>query len=479
MNTRMIAHLLGIILLIEAVLLLFPMAVALIYGESPMPFLLTDGIILALCLPLSLRKPRNNRIYAKDGFVCVAAAWILLGAFGALPFVFSGAIPNYISAFFETVSGLTTTGASILTEIESLPRGILFWRSFTHWIGGMGVLVFMLAILPLAGGQTMHLMRAEVPGPTKGKLVPKMRSTAMILYGIYIALTVILAILLVLCRMPLYDSVVNALATAGTGGFSVLNNSIAGYNNPAAEWVLAIFMILFGINFNLYYFVLIRRWREAVKNEELHVFLIMVLLSTAVIAVNTWKLFEGAEVCIRTAFFQVASIVSTAGFATVNYDLWPELSKTVIILLTLTGACAGSTAGGLKLSRVIILVKSTFREIRHVLRPRSVNVVRLDGEAVSDETVRSATSYLALYLILFVLTVLLLSIDGYSLETNLTATLACINNVGPGLKEVGPAGNFSCYSLFSQALLTLNMLLGRLEIIPMLILLSPYSWKKH
>ena len=479
MNTRMIAHLLGIILLIEAVLLLFPMAVALIYGESPMPFLLTDGIILALCLPFSLRKPRNNRIYAKDGFVCVAAAWILLGAFGALPFVFSGAIPNYISAFFETVSGLTTTGASILTEIESLPRGILFWRSFTHWIGGMGVLVFMLAILPLAGGQTMHLMRAEVPGPTKGKLVPKMRSTAMILYGIYIALTVILAILLVLCRMPLYDSVVNALATAGTGGFSVLNNSIAGYNNPAAEWVLAIFMILFGINFNLYYFVLIRRWREAVKNEELHVFLILVLASTAVIAVNTWKLFEGAEVCIRTAFFQVASIVSTAGFATVNYDLWPELSKTVIILLTLTGACAGSTAGGLKLSRVIILVKSTFREIRHVLRPRSVNVVRLDGEAVSDETVRSATSYLALYLILFVLTVLLLSIDGYSLETNLTATLACINNVGPGLKEVGPAGNFSCYSLFSQALLTLNMLLGRLEIIPMLILLSPYSWKKH
>ena len=479
MNTRMIAHLLGIILLIEAVLLLFPMAVALIYGESPMPFLLTDGIILALCLPFSLRKPRNNRIYAKDGFVCVAAAWILLGAFGALPFVFSGAIPHYISAFFETVSGLTTTGASILTEIESLPRGILFWRSFTHWIGGMGVLVFMLAILPLAGGQTMHLMRAEVPGPTKGKLVPKMRSTAMILYGIYIALTVILAILLVLCRMPLYDSIVNALATAGTGGFSVLNNSIAGYNNPAAEWVLAIFMILFGINFNLYYFVLIRRWREAVKNEELHVFLILVLASTAVIAVNTWHLFEGAGACLRTAFFQVASIVSTAGFATVNYDLWPELSKTVIILLTLTGACAGSTAGGLKLSRVIILVKSTFREIRHVLRPRSVNVVRLDGEAVPDETVRSATSYLALYLILFVLTVLLLSIDGYSLETNLTATLACINNVGPGLKEVGPAGNFSCYSLFSQALLTLNMLLGRLEIIPMLILLSPYSWKKH
>lgn len=479
MNTRMIAHLLSIILLIEAALLIFPMTVALIYGESLMPFLLTIGIMLLLALPFALHKPRDNRIYAKDGFVCVAAAWILMGAFGALPFVFSGAIPNYVSAFFETVSGLTTTGASILTEIESLPRGILFWRSFTHWIGGMGVLVFMLAILPLAGGQTMHLMRAEVPGPTKGKLVPKMRRTAMILYGIYIAMTAILVILLLLCRMPLYDALVNAFGTAGTGGFSVLNNSIAGYQNPAAEWVMAIFMILFGINFNLYYFLLIRRWREAVKSEELRVFLILVILATAVIAINTWHLYDTAEVCLRTAFFQVSTIISTAGFSTVNYDLWPELSKTVLILLMLTGSCAGSTAGGLKMSRVIILVKSTLREIRHVLRPRSINVVRLDGEAIPDETVRSATSYLALYMILFVLTVLLISVDGFSLETNLTATLACINNVGPGLKEVGPAGNFAGYSLFSQALLSLNMLLGRLEIMPVLILLTPRSWKKH
>ena len=479
MNTRMIAHLLSIILLIEAALLIFPMAVAWIYGESLMPFLLTIGIMLLLALPFALHKPRNSRIYAKDGFVCVAAAWILMGAFGALPFVFSGAIPNYVSAFFETVSGLTTTGASILTEIESLPRGILFWRSFTHWIGGMGVLVFMLAILPLAGGQTMHLMRAEVPGPTKGKLVPKMRRTAMILYGIYIAMTAILVILLLLCRMPLFDALVNAFGTAGTGGFSVLNNSIAGYQNPAAEWVMAIFMILFGINFNLYYFLLIRRWREAVKSEELRVFLILVILTTTVIAINTWHLYEAAEVCLRTAFFQVSSIVSTAGFSTVNYDLWPELSKTVLILLMLTGSCAGSTAGGLKMSRVIILVKSTLREIRHVLRPRSINVVRLEGEAIPDETVRSATSYLALYMILFVLTVLLISVDGFSLETNLTATLACINNVGPGLKEVGPAGNFAGYSLFSQALLSLNMLLGRLEIMPVLILLTPRSWKKH
>ena len=478
MNTRMIAYLLGIILLIEAALLLLPMLVAILCGESAIPFLLTIGILLAISLPAVLRKPRETRIYAKEGFVCVAAAWVLLAAFGALPFVFSGAIPNYISAYFETVSGLTTTGASILTEIESLPRGILFWRSFTHWIGGMGVLVFMLAILPLAGGQTMHLMRAEVPGPTKGKLVPKMRRTALILYGIYIALTALLAVLLLLCRMPLYDALVNAFGTAGTGGFSVLNNSIAGYQNPAAEWIIAIFMMIFGINFNLYYFLLIRRWRDVVRSEELRVFLFLVITSTAVIFFNTRHLFTTVGEGIRTAFFQVTTLVSTAGFATTDYNLWPSLSKTVLLILMLTGSCAGSTAGGLKLSRVIILVKSTFREIRHVLRPRSVNVVRLDGEAIPDETVRSATSYLALWFFVCILTVLLISVDGFSLETNLTATLACINNIGPGFGEVGPTGNFAGYSLFSQALLSLTMLLGRLEIMPVLILLLPHSMRK-
>ena len=424
MNTRMLGYLLGIILLIEAILLLFPTAVALIYGENPLPFLGTVGILLLLSVPAVLTKPKNTRIYAKDGFICVAAAWILLSVFGALPFVFSGAIPNFISALFETASGLTTTGASILTEVESLPRGILFWRSFTHWIGGMGVLVFMLAILPLAGGQTMHLMRAEVPGPTKGKLVPKMRRTAIILYSIYIALTLIMVIALLLCRMSLYDSVVNALATAGTGGFSVLNSSIGGYQNPAAEWVIAVFMVIFGINFNMYYFLLIRRWRDVLQNEELRVFLILTTMATAAIAINTWQLFDTAGDCLRTVFFQVTTIMSTAGFATTNYDLWPSFSKTILLILMITGSCAGSTAGGLKLSRVIILVKSTLREIRHVLRPRSVNVVRVDGEAVPDETVRSATGYLALYLLITVITVLLISVDGFDTETNITAVLA-------------------------------------------------------
>ena len=479
MNTRMLGYLLGIILLIEAILLLFPMAVALIYGESVMPFFGTIGILLLLSLPAILTKPKNTRIYARDGFVCVAAAWILLSVFGALPFVFSGAIPNFISALFETASGLTTTGASILTEVESLPRGILFWRSFTHWIGGMGVLVFMLAILPLAGGQTMHLMRAEVPGPTKGKLVPKMRRTAIILYGIYIALTLIMVIVLLLCRMSLYDAFVNALATAGTGGFSVLNSSIGGYQNPAVEWVIAIFMVIFGINFNMYYFLLIRRWRDVLQNEELRVFLTLTTVATAAIAINTWRLFDTAGDCLRTVFFQVTTIMSTAGFATTNYDLWPSFSKTILLILMLTGSCAGSTAGGLKISRVIILVKSTIREIRHVLRPRSINVVRVDGEAVPDETVRSATGYLALYLLITVITVLLISVDGFDIETNISAVLACINNVGPGFGAVGPTGNYSGFSLFSQLILTINMLLGRLEIMPMFILLTPLLRKKH
>jgi len=479
MNTRMLAYLLGIILLIEAVLLLFPLLVALIYGESAMPFLLTIGILLILSLPAILQRPKNTRIYAKDGFVCVAAAWILLSAFGALPFMFSGAIPHYVDAFFETVSGFTTTGASILREIESLPRGILFWRSFTHWIGGMGVLVFVLAILPSAGGQTMHLMRAEVPGPTKGKLVPKMRQTAIILYGIYFALTILLTVLLLLCRMPLYDALVNAFATAGTGGFSVLNNSIVGYHNPAAEWIIAVFMLVFGINFNLYYFLLIRRFREVFRNEELRIYLLLCGVATTAIAINTWHLFEHAGDCLRTALFQVATIVSTTGFATADFNLWPQLSRTILVLLMVIGSCAGSTAGGLKISRVLIIVKNMFRELRHILRPRSINVVRLDGEAIPDETVRSATSYLSIYLVLIIVTVLLISPDGYNLETNLTATLACINNIGPGLGEVGPTGNFADFSVFSKLLLSLNMLLGRLEIIPMIVLFSPSTWKKH
>ena len=477
----MIGYLLGVLMLIEAVLMLLPSAVALIYGESALPFLLAMAIMAAVFAPLVIFKPKNKKIYAKDGFVVVAAAWILMSVFGSLPFVFSGAIPSFIDALFETASGLTTTGASILTEIESLPRGILFWRSFTHWVGGMGVLVFMMAILPSsAGGQNIHLMRAEVPGPTKGKLVPKMRQTAIILYGIYFALTVLEFISLLICKMPVYDAAVNSFATAGTGGFSVLDSSIGGYNNPAVEWVIAVFMFLFGVNFNLYFFILIGRVREFLRSEEFRTYLIICFASVAVIAANTFSIAERFGDCIRNAVFQVTSIVSTSGFSTLNYDAeWPEFSKMILILLTLTGACAGSTAGGLKLSRVIIVVKGMFCHIRQIVRPHSVNVVRIDGEAVPDSTVRSATGYISIYFVIIALVALLVSVDGFDFTTNLTAALTCINNVGPGLGAIGPAGNFAGFSVFSKLILSLAMLAGRLEIIPLFIFLSPVAWKKH
>lgn len=474
----MLGHLLGVILLIEAGLMLLPTLTALLYGESPIPFLATIALLLAVSLPNTVLRPKNRRIYAKEGFVCVVAAWILMSLFGALPFVISGAIPNYIDAVFETVSGLTTTGATILSEIESLPRGILFWRSFTHWIGGMGVLVFVLAILPSGDGRAIHLMRAEVPGPTKGKLVPKLRETAQILYMIYLSLTALETILLLIAGLPFYDALVSTFATVGTGGFSVLNASIAGYGNPAAEWIVAVFMLLSGINFNLYFFLLMRRFKDVLKSEELRVYLAICALSVAVITLNTVRMFDGVADCLRSSFFQVTSIMSTTGFSTVNYDTWPELSKTVLALLTVIGACAGSTAGGLKISRIILVFKSIVREIKHMVRPKSVNVIRLDGEVVSEETVKASTNYLSLYIVLVILSTLLISVDNFDFTTNLTAVLACINNVGPGLSVVGPAGNFAGFSYFSKIILSAMMLLGRLEIMPVMILFSVGTWKK-
>ena len=479
MNFRMLRYLLGCILLIEAILLLLPLTVALIYQEDVMPFVYTIAMLLALSLPFVILKPKNTQIYAREGFVCVSASWILLSIFGALPFLFSGAITNPFDAFFETVSGFTTTGATILPAVEHLPRGILLWRSFTHWIGGMGVLLFMLAILPSASGETMHLMRAEVPGPTKGKLVPKMRHTALILYGIYIVLTVIEIIALLLCKMPLYDAIVNSFSTAGTGGFAVLNNSIAGYQSPAIEWVLAIFMLLFGINFNLFFFILIGKFKDALKSEELRTYLAIVTIATGVIVINTFKSYDGIEECIRTAFFQVTSLISTTGSATIESNSWPVLSKTVLVLLMMCGACAGSTTGGLKISRVIILFKNIFREIKHMIRPKSVNVVRMDGEVVPDETIRSATTYLSFYLAFTILCTALIAFDGYSLETNVTAALSCVNNVGPAWGDIGSMGNFSAFSNFSKFVLTLTMLFGRLEFVPMIVFFSPFAWKKR
>ena len=478
MNYRMIGYLLSIIMLIEAAFMTLPMITAFCYGESILPFLYTMCILAALALPSMIFKPKNKQIYAKEGFVCVAASWIVLSAFGALPFVFSGAIPSYINAFFETVSGFTTTGATILGEIESLGRGVLFWRSFTHWIGGMGVLVFMLAILPSDDGRAIHLLRAEVPGPTKGKLVPKLRRTALILYAIYMVLTLVEVIALLIVRLPLYDSIVTAFATAGTGGFSVMNDSIAGYANPAAEWIIAIFMLIFSINFNLFFFLLIGKVRDVVTNEELRTFLAIVLLATTAIVINTWQTFANASVGIRNAFFQVSSIISTTGFVTEHFELWPTLSQTILVLLMITGACAGSTAGGFKISRILLVFKNIFREIKQVLRPRSVNRVRMDGEVVPNETIHTASGYLAIYLFITLVSLLLISIDGYSFETNVTATISCVNNVGPVLGSITPFGNFSEFSVFSKIVFSLDMLFGRLEIIPMIILFSPSTWLK-
>ena len=475
----MLRYLLGCILLIEAILLVLPLAVALIYQEDVMPFVYTIAMLLAISLPFVIFKPKNTLIYAREGFVCVSAGWILMAIFGALPFIFSGAISNPIDAFFETVSGFTTTGATILPAVEHLPRGILFWRSFTHWIGGMGVLVFMLAILPSAGGEAIHLMRAEVPGPTKGKLVPKMRQTALILYGIYVALTLIQVIALLLCRFPLFDAFVTSFATAGTGGFSILNASIAGYQNPAAEWVIAIFMLLFGINFNLFFFVIVGKIKDVFKSEELRAYLGVILAAVGVILVNAYQYFDSFWHGLRTVFFQVSSIITTTGFCTVEFNEWPVLSKTVIVLLMMIGACAGSTGGGLKISRILILVKNIVREIKHMIRPKSINVVRVDHEVVSDETLRSATGYLSVYIIVTIVTMLAISLDGISMETNLTAAISCVNNIGPALGEFGAFGNFSPYSDFSTLILSFAMLFGRLEFVPMLILFSPYAWKKR
>ena len=479
MNYRMLRYLLGCILLIEAILLLLPLATAMIYKEDILPFVYPICMLLVISVPCVILKPKNTNIYAREGFICVSSAWILLSVFGALPFVFSGTIPNFIDALFETVSGFTTTGATILTAVEGLPRSILFWRSFTHWVGGMGVLVFMLAILPSAGGEAIHLMRAEVPGPTKGKLVPKMRQTALILYGIYIVLTCIQIVALLICGLPLYDSIVTSFATAGTGGFSVLNSSIAGYANPAAEWVIAIFMILFGINFNLFFFILVGKIKDVLKSEELRVYLGVIVVSVVAVSVNIFHMIGNLGDSVRTAFFQVASIMTTTGFVTVEFNDWPVLSKTILTLLMIIGACAGSTAGGLKISRILILFKNIFREIKHMIRPKSVNVVRVDGEVIPDETIRSATGYLSVYMLAIVICVVLIAFDGYSMETNITATLSCINNIGPALGDIGAMGNFSVFRPFSKLVLTLAMLLGRLEFVPMIVFFSPYAWKKR
>ena len=473
MNKRKIISIIGNIILIEVFLMVPAFLVAIAYGDGDaMAFVLTIIPALIVGLSFSFIRQADKRMSSRDGYFIVAAAWIIISLIGALPLYLGGGLHSYWNALFEIASGFTTTGASILDEPGDLGHGILFWRSFTHWIGGMGVLVFVLMVMPMENDNSMHLVRAEVPGPTAGKLVPRMRTTSMILYGIYAAMTVILIILLLLGGMPVFDSFCIAFGTAGTGGFAVNAAGIAGYNSAYIEIVLSIFMLLFGINFNLYHLILLKKIKEVFQSEEAKVYLGIVAFSTLAIFLNIMAGVGNTAKAARDAFFQVSSIITTTGFATVDFNLWPEFSKHLLVLLMLSGACAGSTGGGIKVSRIIILVKSLFAEIKHIIAPKTVITVRLDGKPVDKGTLNSTRIYAAAYLILVSVFTLLLSLDGKDLTTNLTAVIACLNNIGPGLGLVGPAANFSVYSDPAQVLLTIAMITGRLEIFPMFLLFS-------
>ncbi len=478
MNYSMIRFILGKMLRIESLVLLIPAFVSLIYQEhSGLTFVLTSALLMALALLLG-KRPKNMVFYAKEGFVIVALAWILWSAFGALPFVLSGSIPHFVDAFFETVSGFTTTGSTILTDIEALPKGINFWRCLTHWIGGMGVLVFVMAVIPLGNKGAMFLMRAEMPGPTCDKLVPKSRGTAKILYGMYIFLSCVEIVLLLAGGMNLYNAVIHTFSTAGTGGFSSMNASVAAFDSAYIDGVITVFMLLFGVNFNLYYLLLLKNLRAVIKSEELRAYLGVVVAATVVITINILNLYETPLRAFRYAAFQVASVITTTGFVTANFELWPELSKMVILLLMIIGACAGSTGGGMKVSRILILAKTINKEIRQILHPKSVNVVKMDGKRVPGESIHGVYVYLICYLVILASSILLVALDNFDFITNFTAVLTTLNNVGPGLAKVGPIENFSQFSYFSKLVLSVDMLVGRLEILPILMLLAPQVWRK-
>lgn len=475
----MIGFVIGRILVTEAALLALPLIVALLYGEAAYPFLIPMALLVLIGLLLGVRRPARTALYARDGLAIVALAWIAVSAFGALPFVISGDIPFYVDAFFETVSGFTTTGASILTEVESLSRGGLFWRSFTHWVGGMGVLVFVMAILPMSDGHGMHIMRAEVPGPTVGKLVSRMSDTAKILYGIYLALTLVEIVLLLAGGMPLFDACIHSFGSAGTGGFSCRNLSVGAYQNPYFDIVIGIFMLMFGVNFNLYYFLLIRRFRDVFHSEELRSYLLIVAAAVVAITVDIAHLYDSVSTSLCHAFFQVSSIITTTGYATTDFNAWPTFSKGILVVLMFIGACAGSTGGGIKVARVVILVKASYGDMRRMLHPNAVSTVRFEGKPLTDRNLRGVHLFLTVYILVFTVSFLLLSLEQFDLVTTFTALAACINNIGPGLELVGPMGNFSAFSPWSKLLLSFNMLVGRLEIFPMLLLCAPSIWKRR
>ena len=479
MNYKMMGRFIAQILTIEGLFMIPALILALVLGETGamFGFLYTLGAIAATVLVLSLLcRGAPSAFYAKEGLVCVGASWIVLSLFGCLPFWLSREIPAFIDAFFEIVSGFTTTGSSILNDVESMSKSLVYWRSFSHWLGGMGVLVFLLAFTGEKGkGFTMHLLRAESPGPDVGKLVPKMRTTASILYVIYIVMTVINFIFLILGDMPLFDAVCTALGTAGTGGFGIKNDSMASYS-PYIQNVTTVFMLLFAVNFSCYYLLLLGNFRSVFKDEELRVYIGIILVSITLIVINLGDFYPTLEETIRHAAFSVATLISSTGFATTDFDLWPSFSKSILMILMLIGACAGSTGGGLKVARMMLLAKSLRRNISQTLNPRKVMVIRNNGNIISEKILDNTNAYLAAYVIIIFVSYVLISLDGFSIATNFTAVLACFNNMGPGFEAVGPTCNFSGYSVFSKLVLCFDMLAGRLEIFPMLVLLSKNTW---
>lgn len=477
MNFKLVFRLAGKTLLVEAASMILPLCVALLYGEDPTPFFFGIGITAGVGFLLSLLRS-DTRFHAREGFFSAGLIWVLVGICGAIPFYACGYFDSFVDCFFESISGFTTTGSSILRAVEGLPMGILFWRSFTHWLGGMGILVLTIALLPSLGARTLHIMKAESPGPIISKLVPRASQTSKILYTIYFGLTAIMVICLLVAGMPLYDALVNSFATAGTGGFSVLNISIGGYQNPVFEVIIGVFMLLFSVNFALYFLILSGKVRQALKSDELRFFLAVVAASVVLISININSLYPSYLTSLRHAFFQVSTIISTTGFSSVDFDLWPEFSRFLIVILMFIGACAGSTGGALKCSRVLVVFKCIRREINQVIHPRSVNVVKLDGKVLPEDTLRSILIFFAAYILVVLTAGLVVALDNFSFGTTFTAVVSCIGNVGPGLELVGPMGNYSAFSALSKLVLTLCMIVGRLELLPILVLFSKSAWSR-
>jgi len=474
MNYKMIAYIMGQILKGIGFFMLLPIIVGFIYGEHHVisSFGIPFVCLMAISIVLTIKKPKDNSIFSMEGFVSVAASWIMMSLFGSLPFVISGEIPDFPTALFETVSGFTTTGATALSDIESMTRSCLFWRAFTHWIGGMGILMFVLAIMSSNDSRTMHMMRAECAGPKVGRLVSKSSFSARILYGIYIALTAGEIIALMIAGLPFYDAVIHACSSAGTGGFSIWSDSIAHYNSVAVEMIVAVFIILFGVNFNLYYYLITKKFSLAFKNEEVWVYFSTIGIATALIALNISGIYRSAGESLRRSFFMVASTITSAGFSTADITEWPYFSQTLLIILMFIGSCAGSTGGGMKVSRIMILFKTGIKELKYIVNPRAVATVKMDGRPVEAGVVRGASSYFILFMMLLAVSLLLISLNGYSFEESASAVITCMNNIGYGLGHFGPAGSFSELSAFSKIVLCFDMLLGRLEIYPLIMLFA-------